>query len=424
MFLTLDDTNLQSGLLGIGQLSLSHIQSGPIPTLKIPLVSGVSASRGIAPTTFIRNSTATYIEDGLVKTAGIDVPRFHNGRYLCEPDGTNIALFSEELTNDYWEVNNITKTGGYSDPFGRTTGTKLEITNSTAGYILCRHLFDNIPTGTSTGSVFVKKGNHRYVGIRMFSISTSYGNRLVFDFDTETLTANGLTAGTYGVIKLANGWYRLWHNQATVLGSLYYASVGLTDSTGAEYLSIPAGSYIYATGFQVEAGTRATSYITTTTVPMDRVADVLHYAVWDVITQGQGSLYCEGVVKLFGLNQRLLNLSDNSTANRLYITLLANATLAAYVVSAGTVQTSIIFGVPSEGDVVKCLLTYKDNNASFYVNGVAVGTDITCQIPIVLNKLSVGCSHDSALQLGDEVGNIKYFKEALTEADAIKLTTL
>lgn len=86
--------------------------------------------------------------------------------------------------------------------------------------------------------------------------------------------------------------------------------------------------------------------------------------------------------------------------------------MAAYVVSAGTVQASISFGVPTEGDVVKCLLTYQNNNVSFYVNGVAVGTDITCQIPIVLNKLSVGYSHDGTLQLNSEIGNVMYFKKS------------
>lgn len=37
---------------------------------------------------------------------------------------------------------------------------------------------------------------------------------------------------------------------------------------------------------QLETGTKTASYIPTTTVPMGRVADVLHYAVGDVITQG------------------------------------------------------------------------------------------------------------------------------------------
>ena len=304
---------------------------GESPKLNIPLKTSVAPTKGIAPATFARNSTATYIKDGLVQTAGIDVPRFQNGRYLCEPAATNRFLQS-----------------------GTPATQVITVVSGTVYTVQCYGSGSITLSGAGTGSVVE-------------------GAPITFTASSTSLTC-------------------------TVSGSLNRA--------------------------QVETGTKATSYIPTTTAPVGRVADALHYDVGDVITQGQGSLYCEGVVKSFGLNQRILNLSDNSAANRLYITLLSNATLAAYVVSAGTVQASISFGVPTEGDVVKCLLTYQNNNVSFYVNGVAVGTDITCQIPIVLNKLSVGCSHDGTLQLNSEIGNVKYFKEILTGAEAIKLTTI
>lgn len=332
MLLAMDNTKLSTGMFGIGELNLSPIQSGPVPALKIPLVSNITPARGIAPATFARNSTATYIDaNGVLQTAGIDIPRFQNGRYLVESAATNIFLQS-----------------------GTPATQTITVVSGSTYTVQC----------WGTGNITL----------------SGAGSGVVVEGIPVTFTASST--------------------------SLLCTKSGIVNRA------------------QVETGTKETSYIPTTTVPMYRVADALHYNVGDVITQGQGSLYCEGVVKLRGLNQRFLNLSDGSTANRLYITLLSNATLAAYVVSAGTVQASISFGVPTEGDLVKCLLTYKDNNISFYVNGVAVGTDITCQIPIVLNKLSAGCSHDSALQLGNEVGNIKCFKEFLTPAPAIKLTTL
>ncbi len=386
------------------------------PVFKIPLITSPASVPSGLVSTFTRNSTATYIEDGLVKTAGIDVIRFQNGRYLCEPAATNMLSYSELLTNVYWAGT------GLSIAADAPTGM-FKLTNTLTGSCYTKSGNLSFTSGIYyTQSAELMKGNTDFVSMTFASPVSSLLPYAIFNLATGIVTeAQNCTATMY---PLASGAYRC---TITVVATATVSILGGLITPCRENSSRAdgvVGDYIYANKVQTETGTKATSYIPTTTVPMDRVADSLHYAVGDVITQGQGSLYCEGVVKSFGLNQRFLNLSDNSTANRLYITLLSNASLAAYVVSAGTAQTSIIFGVPTEGDVVKCLLTYKDNNVSFYVNGVAVGTDITCQIPIVLNKLSVGCSHDGTLQLNSKIGNVKYFKEILTGAEAIKLTTI
>ena len=322
-----ENTSDRQGFVGLWESS-----DALNPTIKIPLITSANAAIGNVSPTFTRNSTATYIDkDGVLQTAGINVIRFQNGRYLCELAATNRFLQS-----------------------GTPATQVITVVSGTVYTVQCYGSGSITLSGAGTGSVV--EGTPR----------------------TFTASSTSLVCAVSGSLNRA----------------------------------------------QVETGTKATSYIPTTSAPVTRAADVLHYAVGDVITQGQGSLYCEGVVKSFGLNQRFFNLSDNSTANRLYIILLSDASLAAYVVSAGTIKAKIIFGVPTEGDVVRCLLTYQNNNVSFFVNGVAAGTDITCQIPIVLNKLSVGCSHDGTLQLNSEIGNVKYFKEILTGAEAIKLTTI
>ena len=61
---------------------------------KIPLITSPASVPSGLVSTYIRNSTATYIDDGLMQTAGIDVIRFQNGRYLCEPAATNLFLQS------------------------------------------------------------------------------------------------------------------------------------------------------------------------------------------------------------------------------------------------------------------------------------------------------------------------------------------
>ena len=59
-----------------------------------------------------------------------------------------------------------------------------------------------------------------------------------------------------------------------------------------------------------------------------------------------------------------------------------------------------------------------------YLNGAAAGEDLSGVINTTMNKLSAGCLENGTAQANRELGNIKYFKEVLTPAEAIKLTTL
>ena len=332
MLLTMDNTKLSTGMFGIGELNLSPIQSGPLPALKIPLVSNIIPARGTAPATFTRNSTATYIDaNGVLQTVGINVPRFQNGRYLCETATTNRFLQS-----------------------GTPATQVITVVSGTIYTVQCYGSGSITLSGAGTGSVI--EGAPR----------------------TFTASSTSLIC--------------------TVSGSLSRA--------------------------QVETGTQATSYIPTTTTPMDRVADSLHYAVGDVITQGQGSLYYEFLGgNISSTVRRILNLSDGTYSNRIYPYIKDTGGVALICVTAGITTVSI--GTATILSTLnKLLVSYETNSVKLYVNGVLFGTDTNCAIPINLTTLSIGCSHDGTLQLNTEIGNIKYFKEVLTKAQAIKLTTL
>ena len=177
---------------------------------------------------------------------------------------------------------------------------------------------------------------------------------------------------------------------------------------------------------QVETGTKATSYIPTTTTPVTRAADALHYAVGDVITQGQGSLYCEFYNEILnsGESRVLLCLSDGTSSNRLYFQINASNLLTFLVVTGGTTVGYLSGSVSSVIGLNKVLLTYADNNMRLYLNGATAGEDLSGVINTTMNKLSAGCLEGGTAQANRELGNVKYFKEVLTPAEAIKLTTL
>lgn len=79
---------------------------------------------------FSRNSSATYNEDGIVKTALPNVPRIQDGKILIEGQATNILLYANDITNSRWhKQTGITYVGGYADAFGTNTAFKVSSTN-------------------------------------------------------------------------------------------------------------------------------------------------------------------------------------------------------------------------------------------------------------------------------------------------------
>ena len=50
---------------------------------------------------FIRNSTATYIEDGILKTATVNEPRWQDGKLLLEGEATNLLLHSSDFVSSW-----------------------------------------------------------------------------------------------------------------------------------------------------------------------------------------------------------------------------------------------------------------------------------------------------------------------------------
>lgn len=89
-----ENTSDRQGFVGLWESS-----DALNPTIKIPLITSANAAIGNVSPTFTRNSTATYIDkDGVLQTAGINVIRFQNGRYLCELGATNRFLQSGTRT--------------------------------------------------------------------------------------------------------------------------------------------------------------------------------------------------------------------------------------------------------------------------------------------------------------------------------------
>lgn len=214
-----------------------------------------------------RASVAYYYDfQGILQLAAVDETRFtYNPTTLefigplLEDAATNVALYSQDITDAVWVAPSITF--GITNPLIRPDG---DLTSSWARAddpLLSWKQTNAIAMGEPCAiSVYLKyKGGEESI--------TLIGNTGAADFDllAGTVTSLGL-GGTSNIEELPNGWFR-----CSIIGLVNTASFGLNFNI--EFFGPPYSEY-YIFGFQCEAGTEVTSYIETEATPETRAADV------------------------------------------------------------------------------------------------------------------------------------------------------
>jgi hypothetical protein len=180
----------------------------------------------------------------------------------------NLLTFSEDFSNVSWvKVNgsSVSLNTNYINPSGTLSTYKYTASNLSFGGILRRQSIPVTLGTTYNYSIFCKKDNHRYVGIRI-NTSTN-GNRFPnYDFDTDTINNQGVT----GVILLreifANGWIKLnLTYTATTTSASGPFDISLTAANGETGTVLNGDESVYLWRAQVELGSVATEYYPTTT---------------------------------------------------------------------------------------------------------------------------------------------------------------
>jgi len=171
---------------------------------------------------------------------------------------------------------------------------------------------------------------------------------------------------------------------------------------------------------QLEAGSFATSFIVTAGSSVQRTKDICSYDVSSVLTQGQGSLYCE-FNKVGGTSGRVFELHNGSTDSK--ITLFGSSgNIRAFMNNLGVTQVDITGGSISFNTINKLLVTYKDDEFKFYYNGVKINEDLSCTVPTDFSTLNIGSDFNNGVQLNGNVKNIKYYNEIISEIEAKRIT--
>ncbi len=421
--------------------------SGDTATLSLDL------SAGTLPTeiTFTRadsTARATYIDaSGYVKTvASAGAARFdYTGGVakglLVEARATNLLQRSNALDQNPWfETANITRTtftGGNGPDNVSNSGSKVSAVNIASGNTLYYNGTTTVSGTTYTYSVWAKAAGANWIWINFFYFGAYHG--AFFDLSGDGALGNTtgtIVAGSNTITKYPNGWFRLTISH-TATYTIFYTGQCPATSNGTGYSSIlgqsPNGVLVY--GAQVEESSSASSYISTTSAALTRLADdaVIRSTAWTGLYSKPGTIVVEYYRGEYGAGDRSVLAIDTAATKHIHLK-HANASAASGIYnSAGSGVANKIAG--NAAGLNKAAFNWTSANPSsikYALNGNAVVVSGTSDIGATLGTwMTIGSASTTGVSgsgtwegyLNNSIKSVKYYSELLSDAEMIAKTT-
>jgi hypothetical protein len=372
--------------------------------------------------------------DGVIRSAGNDVPRFdHNPLtgeclgLLPEEQRQNLLLRSEEFNDGIWgPVSGTITANAETAPNATLTADKLIAQNGGPAGQIAQGV--SIASGaTVTGSVYVKAGGFDRLELVLLSNNntTPYG-RSTFNpntgaITTAAFTSNGGTNASSAVQSLSNGWYRF---SVTVT----YPAVTLAGMRLVVFNSDAANGDgvkgVFLWGAQLEAGAFPTSYIPTTGTAATRTADVVsitgaNFSSW--YRQDEGTVFAD--VPLMQNAARLLMFDDGTTNNRWELRPGGNAqTLNSWSANTQDVALSNAGSLGNPLSAHKVAASNATNNVAISVNGTAPSTDASSTMPANQSRFFIGSFQGTATFTNGPIRRLTYWPRRLDNSTLQSIT--
>jgi hypothetical protein len=348
---------------------------------------------------------------------------------LLEPQRTNVFDYSEYASGNS-SANAPTLVDNYAvSPEGYQNA--FQISTDAGTFRRVRKILTGLSGNTSYSmSIFVKKATSAistYGGLGMvWQGGTQKVNYIIFDEYNGTMSIlQDQTGNTSTKVDDVGGYWR-FSVSATDTGSntsfeaAYYACLSATGST----IGVGVKTWV-GYGFQLEAGSYATSYIPTYGSAVTRVKDFTQMSLSSFDLTGSFSMHYH-----FGKTQKLQTASSsfahyNTDTNDFFL----------YTNSSGNDGLNIYMDGPNGGyvfgsgqndawstDESKICITYDATTGrlAYFINGVKFNEQT--------NFLSFGDAVSNPNFQGDEnivnINRYLFFTQALTDQEAIDLTTL
>jgi hypothetical protein len=308
---------------------------------------------------------------------------------LVEGQRTNLLLRSEEFDDAYWTKSPSVTVTGNTQIINNLVFYEIDFTSSNSGNIQ-RQL--TLPESSHTLSFYIFKGTRN-------KIRLNYGNPGLPPFLDVVLTD---TPTRY---------------------TLSFQGTGTSLSVSLQGEGGDNAGTIWVSGAQLEAGSFASSYMKTEGATFTRSADVItKTGASDLIGQTQGTLYVEFDYRQNSAERRILSVTDGTSTNRLIVWTLNNI----LYFTANTGESTILKSPITTGiNAVAINYNISGGNTALQasVNGGAIISATQVASPINLARIDIGNREDNSLQFNDRILLAGISKTALTQAEAIALTT-
>lgn len=399
---------------------------------KARVVYSVLPNTGAGDFTFIRSGNATRInKDGLIETVDSHVPRLNYDLYqgkpkqcpslLLEPSSTNLIEFSEDYSQSAWLKTNLSITSNsIKSPSGVVDSAKL-VPDTTNG----QHKIDITETVSSGATValsaFVKKGEYEFVCL--YEVNSAKGRFYNLNDGTQGGTFGGAPT-TSNIEQLPNDWYRI-SITTTVPSTSARFIVYVCDSIFNTSFIGDNTKGLYVWGAMLEEQSYPTSYIPTSGSTETRNAEVCNGAGNSgTFNSSEGVLFAEikNLTSLVSSNN-WLTISDGTTSNFVALVFETTEVTVGRVDVGGSNQA--FFSITGDYSLnQKLAFKWKENDFSFWIDGVEVGTDSAGSVPNAntLDNLQFNYPPGGNNLYGN-VKDVRVYNTALTDSQLEYLTS-
>ena len=202
------------------------------------------------------------------------------------------------------------------------------------------------------------------------------------------------------------------------------STLTFTPTAGTLTLTV-TGTVEYA---QLEAGSFASSYITTAGASATRSSDLPTVTpISSFYNQAEGTIFVQQSQVAIGLNFRFFEISNSDASFRKPLLAIGTSNVTSYTTLGGTTN-----GVSGSGNTVsantvyKVACAYKTNDFRGALNGTITNADTTVDVTTpIADRMTIGCSISiSSFQISCHIQKVEYYPTRLTDARMQYLTAL